>query len=87
MTVNQARQIIAYAALHDGKLGPDDVARVIERKAQVIRDGGLLEYFPAQDNRYELGGFANLKRWLARGPAWGSLRRQPPSTSGRPEAS
>jgi hypothetical protein len=66
MTSNQARQIIAYAALHDGKLGPDDVSRVIERKAQIIRDGGLLEYFPAEDNRFELGGFANLKEWLAR---------------------
>ena len=83
MTVNQARQIIAYAALHDGKLGPDDVARVIERKAQVIRDGGLLEYFPAEDNRYELGGFANLKRWLARSrvgfsPEAAALNLRPP---------
>ena len=66
MTLNQARQIIAYAALIDGKLGPDDVARVVERKAQIIRDGGLLEYFPVEDNQYELGGFTNLKAWLAR---------------------
>ncbi len=83
MTLNQARQIIAYAALHDGKLGPDDVARVIERKAQIIRDGGLLEYFPAQDNRYDLGGFANLKAWLARAkvgfsPEAAALNLHPP---------
>jgi hypothetical protein len=83
MTLNQARQIIAYAALHDGKLGPDDVARVIERKAQVIRDGGLLEYFPSEDNRYELGGFANLKAWLARSrvgfsPEAAALNLRPP---------
>ena len=66
MTLNQARQIVAYAALIDGKLGADDVARVIDRKAQIIRDGGLLEYYPVEDNRYDLGGFATLKAWLDR---------------------
>ena len=66
MTSNQARQIVAYAALHDGKLNADDVAKVIERKAQIIRDGGLLEYYPAEDNRYDIGGFAGLKAWLER---------------------
>lgn len=33
---------------------------------QAIKDGGLLEYYPLEDNRYELGGFANLKSWLER---------------------
>ena len=46
--------------------GADDVARAIDRKAQIIRDGGLLEYYPAEDNRYDLGGFATLKAWLDR---------------------
>lgn len=83
MTLNQARQTIAYAALHDRKLAPDDVARVIERKAQIIRDGGLLEFHPAKENRYELGGFANLKAWLARAhvgfsPEAAALNLQPP---------
>jgi SpoVK/Ycf46/Vps4 family AAA+-type ATPase len=27
---------------------------------------GLLEYFPAEDNAWELGGFAGLKAWLER---------------------
>ena len=31
-----------------------------------IRDGGLLEYYPLEDNRFELGGFVNLKSWLER---------------------
>lgn len=66
MTLNQARQTIAYAALEDGRLDPADFQRVAERKIQLIRDGGLLEYFPPEDNRYELGGFDRLKQWLAR---------------------
>jgi len=64
MTLNQARQVIAYAALIDGKLAPADIKRVLERKAQIIRDGGLLEYHPEQDNSYQLGGFDKLKSWL-----------------------
>ena len=64
MTLNQARQAVAYAALRDGKLTPDDITAVIEMKAKAIREGGLLEFFPAEDNSHELGGFANLKRWL-----------------------
>ena len=32
----------------------------------MIRDGGLLEYYPVDDNRFQLGGFANLKAWLQR---------------------
>ncbi|MFW6358583.1 MAG: AAA family ATPase [Chroococcales cyanobacterium] len=64
MTLNQARQVLAYAALVDGKLFPGDIKRVLERKAQMIREGGLLEYYPEEDNCYELGGFIGLKQWL-----------------------
>ena len=32
-----------------------------KRKVQAIKDGGLLEYYPLEDNRFELGGFNNLK--------------------------
>jgi SpoVK/Ycf46/Vps4 family AAA+-type ATPase len=66
MTLNQARQAIAYAALVDGKLWSADIKRVLERKAQMIREGGLLEYYPEEDNTYQLGGFSQLKAWLER---------------------
>jgi hypothetical protein len=65
MTMNQARKVVSYAALHDGKLSPDDVKRVLERKARVIHEEGLLDYFPSETNLAELGGFAGLKRWLS----------------------
>ena len=66
LTLNQARQAIANAILHDGRLTADDVSLVLKRKAQMVRDGGLLEYYPLDENNFELGGFANLKTWLQR---------------------
>jgi hypothetical protein len=66
MTLNQARQTIAFAALKDGKLTAGAIKEILERKTQVIRESGLLEYFPVEDNRFQLGGFARLKSWLVR---------------------
>jgi len=66
LTLNQARQAIARAIIEDGRLDAGDVGRVLDRKAEILREDGLLEYFPAEDNPYELGGFARLKQWLAR---------------------
>lgn len=66
LTLNQARQAIAYTILDDGRLDSSDVAKVIERKARAIRDDGLLEYFPVEDNHFQLGGFRNMKEWLER---------------------
>ncbi len=64
MTLKQARQVIAYAALEDGKLSLQDVSRILARKAQVIREAGVLEYCPLDDVAVDLGGFAGLKQWL-----------------------
>ena len=66
LTLNQARQAIARAGLEDGRLTRDDLARLAEFKARALHEEGLLEYFPPADNRYELGGFGNLTRWLGR---------------------
>jgi AAA+ superfamily predicted ATPase len=66
MTLKQARQVLAYAALDDNKLTADDIKSVLHRKAQVIRNDGVLEYLPTPENTAELGGFAGLKQWLAR---------------------
>jgi MoxR-like ATPase len=66
LTLNQARQLVARVAIDDGVLGPDDVPRLLDLKASALREDGLLEYFPAQDNPAELGGFASLRRWLDR---------------------
>jgi hypothetical protein len=64
MTLAQARQAVAYAALEDGRLGSEDVPGIVGMKAKMIRESGLLEFFPAEENRPELGGFSGLKAWL-----------------------
>lgn len=66
MTLHQARQVITQCIVEDGRLSADDVQTILKRKVQAIKDGGLLEYYPLEDNRFELGGFANLKSWLER---------------------
>lgn len=66
MTLHQARQVITQCVMDDGTLTADDVQKILDRKVQAVKDGGLLEYYPLEDNRFELGGFGNLQRWLDR---------------------
>ncbi|MFY4730649.1 AAA family ATPase, partial [Nitrospira sp. BLG_2] len=66
LTLHQARQVIAQCIVERGSLSVEDVQTILKRKVQAIKDGGLLEYYPVEDNRFELGGFSNLKSWLER---------------------
>ena len=66
LTLNQARQAIAWASIGDGVLSADDVPRLVKRKGEAIQDGGLLEFYPPDENAFELGGFDRLKAWLER---------------------
>jgi hypothetical protein len=66
LTLNQARQALAWAILSDGVLSVEDVPRLVKRKGEAIQDGGLLEFYPPDENAFELGGFARLKAWLER---------------------
>ena len=66
LTLNQARQLLARVAIEDGALDAADLSRLAGLKAAALRDDGLLEYFPAEDNPTELGGFAKLRAWLER---------------------
>ena len=64
LTLNQTRRVIAQAIIDDGKLSPIDIDRVIRLKGEIIDHGGVLEFFPSQENQFELGGFGRLKEWL-----------------------
>ena len=69
LTLNQARQAIARAILDDNRLAADDIPALVRQKGERIRDSGLLEFYPAEENAFELGGFARLKEWLTRAQA------------------
>lgn len=64
MTIDQARQAIAYAFLDDKALTAKDIPHILKKKARIINEGGLLEFIPVSENRFLLGGFKNLKSWL-----------------------
>ncbi len=66
LTLHQARQVVTQCIVEDGTLSAADIQTIVKRKVQAIKDGGLLEYYPLEDNRFELGGFGNLKAWLER---------------------
>jgi MoxR-like ATPase len=77
LTINQARQLLARVAIDGGTLEATDLARVNDLKSAALRDDGLLEYYPAEDNPTELGGFAKLRDWLDRA----ALARTPQAAS------
>ena len=66
LTLNQARQAVAWAVLDDNALTAEDIPRLLRRKGEAVREGGLLEFYPPEDNTFELGGFDRLKAWLER---------------------
>ena len=66
LTLTQARQVIAQAIVNDGSLTASDIDEVIRAKGELIDRGGILEFFPPEGNRFELGGFGRLKEWLDR---------------------
>lgn len=83
MTLHQARQCIARAALDDGVINAEDCWRIVQEKAKQIREDSVLEYFPPGDDLPALGGFDNLKRWLQRAtvgfsPEAKALNLEPP---------
>ena len=64
MTIDQARQAVASAFFEGQALTYTDIPKILKKKAQLINEGGVLEFIPAVENHFELGGFDNLKKWL-----------------------
>ena len=66
LTVNQARQVVAQAIVEDGMLSAAGIRTVVRCKGELIERGGILEFFPVEENNFDIGGFAGLKSWLER---------------------
>jgi ATP-dependent 26S proteasome regulatory subunit len=66
LTLNQARQAVAWAALDDNALTADDIPRILRRKVDAVREERSLEFYPPDDNTFQLGGLQHLKAWLER---------------------
>jgi hypothetical protein len=64
LTVNQARQVVAQAIVENGTLSAAAIRTIVHCKGEMIERGGILEFFPIEENNFEIGGFARLKDWL-----------------------
>lgn len=66
LTINQARQVVAQAIVDDGMLSAADISTVVRCKGEMIERGGILEFFPVEENNFDIGGFTRMKSWLER---------------------
>jgi len=73
LTVMEARLAFGLAAERRGSLGAGAVPDVAREKERVIRQSRVLDYCEPDARMDDVGGLANLKRWLdRRGRAFGA---------------
>ena len=65
LSEQRVRQLAARALARRGRLGPEDLAEVLEEKRLAIARSELLEYCPAEASPADIGGLEGLKHWLA----------------------
>ena len=65
LTRSQAQQVILEVALADEELTKSDIAEVVAAKQQLLTRDGLLQQVPVDGGLDGIGGFSNLKAWLA----------------------
>jgi SpoVK/Ycf46/Vps4 family AAA+-type ATPase len=66
LTLAEAENAFARAAVTGGVLAADDVDLVLEEKVQAIRKSGVLEFHPTSSTMADVGGLLRLKEWLRR---------------------
>jgi SpoVK/Ycf46/Vps4 family AAA+-type ATPase len=66
LTCNEAARVIAAAIYNDHKLTPSDLPEIVEYKRNLLRAAGCLDSINVNVTADEIGGLANLKRWLAK---------------------
>ena len=65
LTNTDARRLVRAAIRNDGAITAADVPEVVAAKRQLIGQDGLLAFEYDTAHLSDVGGFANLKRWLA----------------------
>lgn len=66
LTLTEAGNAFTKSLMLNGRLGPEQIADILEEKKSVIRKGGYLEYHDPEVEMNDVGGLDNLKNWLAR---------------------
>lgn len=64
LTLDEADNAFSAALLGDGRLDSADIHTILAQKQLIIRQSGVLDYYPADEDLAEVGGLDNLKDWL-----------------------
>ncbi len=64
LTLSEAENAFAHAAVERNRLDESDVRIIQEEKCQIIKKTGILEYIESDLNIQDVGGLDNLKSWL-----------------------
>ena len=64
MCLDDAQRLVRQAIRDDNAITLDDIHRVLRFKRESLGDGGLLEFEIDTGSFSDVGGLANLKRWL-----------------------
>ena len=62
----EAERAITKTVLRDGVLSRSGLEAIVEIKKELLQKEGILEYIAPEENLAEVGGFRNLKTWLAK---------------------
>lgn len=65
-TAFEAERAITKAIMADHALTKADFEVIVDLKKQLLQKDGVLEYIAPEENLAEVGGFKNLKAWLAK---------------------
>jgi len=76
LTVMEAKLAFGKAAARLGRLDQRSVSLVAQEKERIIKQSGVLEYYPTDTGMKDVGGLDQLKTWLERrGQAFGKGAR------------
>lgn len=64
LTIQEAENAFSSAMVNDGRLDINDLDTILEEKCQIIKKSEILEFIKSEITMKDVGGLANLKRWL-----------------------
>ena len=71
LTEEEAERAISQALVSRYAICPETITDVFEAKRELLRRSGMLDFIEVSDSMANVGGLANLKRWLSqRRGAW-----------------
>ncbi len=77
LTKQEAESAFAKALVKNNRLGAEDIDVILTEKEQIIKKGGILEYYHASEKFSHVGGLGILKEWFKkRGEAFSEKARE-----------